>query len=132
MLEFNHNSLILEWKGAKPEDEELAQKVAKQVGSLYFSYNVPLQVYVEFNEDGKPESGISIENSTILNYMPRKQRCELLKFWQVFENIEHVTAQDVKDFMNVSALILEHLAEQFKKLDPAKDPEPCIYYPNCE
>lgn len=126
------NNKILEWKGARREDEKLAQKVATQVGSLYFSYNVPLQVYIEFNEDGKPESGINIENSNILNYMPRKERCEFLTFGQVFENIEHVTAQDVKDFMNVSALIPEHLAEQFKKLDPAKAPKPYVYYPNCE
>ena len=123
---------ILEWRGVKPEDEKLAQKVAKKVGELYFTYNLPLQVYVEFNEDGKPESGISIENSTILNYMPRKERCELLTFGQVFENTEYVAAQDVKDFMKVSALVLEHLAEQFKKLDPAKDPEPYVYYPNCQ
>lgn len=67
---------ILEWKGARRADEKLAQKVAKQVGSLYFSYNVPLQIYIVYNEDEKPKSGINIYQSNILNYSPRKDRLQ--------------------------------------------------------
>ena len=122
---------ILEWKGAKRADEKLAQKVAKQVGSLYFSYNVPLQIFIKYNENGKPESGIDICQSEILNYMPRKDRCEFITLDKVFVNAKKVTAKDVKDFMKVSALVLGNLAKQFKTLDPTKDPDPCIYYPNC-
>ena len=123
---------ILEWKGAKPEDEKLAQKVAKKVGELYFTYNLPLQINIVFNEDEKPESGIDIDSSVILNYMPRKERCERLSLRDVFILDTNVTAQDIKDLMKVSAVILVHLGEQFRKLNPAKDPESVIVYPNCK
>ena len=125
---------ILEWKGAKRADEKLAQKVAKKVGELYFTYNLPLQVNIVFNEDEKPESGIDLDSSVILNYMPRKERCERLSLRDVFtlDDGNPVTAQDIKDLMKVSAVILEHLAEQFKKFNPSKNSEPVIVYPNCQ
>ena len=132
MLELNNDSPILEWKDAKPKDEALARKISEklQLEKLYFAYNLPLQIWISFNEDRKPQSGINVHESTILNYMPRKDSCEILHLDEVFNSDEEITAQDIKDFMKVSATILEHLAEQFKRLDPAKDPESYAYYPN--
>ena len=59
-----------------------------------------------------------------------KTGCKLLTLDKVFIT-KKVTAKDVKDFMKVSALVLENLAKQFKTLNPTKDPDPSIYYPNC-
>lgn len=132
MLEVNQSSPILEWKDAKPEDEALARKISKklQLEKLYFTYNLPLQIWISFNEEENPKSGINAHESIILNYMPRKETCEMLPLDEVFNSYEEITAQDIKDFMKVSAIVLKHLASMMDSFNP-KDKSPAIYYPNC-
>ena len=123
---------ILEWNGATPAEERLAQKVSKklQLGAIYFSYNVPLQVWIAFNKEEDPKSGINFKKSQILNYMPRKECTEFLSFEDLFSSVNDVTDKDIKDFMKVSALVLENLARQFRKFNPLKLNRCEIYYPN--
>lgn len=123
---------ILEWRGAKPKDEALAKKISKklQLGSIYFTYNVPLQIWIGYNEDDKPKSGISLKKSLILNYMPRKEACKMESLSNIFSNDVEVTAQDLKDFMKISALIIKNLAKQMEKFNPFSETS-YVYYPNC-
>ena len=125
---------ILEWNGATPAEEHLAQKVSKtlQLGTLYFTYNVPLQVWIAFNKEEDPKSGINFKKSQILNYVPRKECTEFLSFDNLFSSVNDVTDKDIKDFMKVSALVLENLARQFKKFSPFNLKRNEIYYPNVE
>lgn len=127
----NNDSPILEWKDAKPEDEALARKASKklQLGKLYFAYNVPLQIWINYKEDDDPGSGIDLSESNILNYMPRKERCEFLNLDEVFSTSEDITAEDIKEFAKVSALILRNLAARMERLDPLGKNH-IVYYPN--
>ena len=121
---------ILEWKGASPKDEAIAQHISKKInlGSSYFRYNVPLQIHIFFNVFEKPRSGINMSTSYILNYMPRKSECRIQKLDELF--VRKPSNKDIKDFLHVSAVILKHLSKQFGKLDPLGDVG-CVYYPNC-
>lgn len=122
----NHQKIIT------PEDEARAKKVSKYLvlGETYFAYNVPLQIWIYWKDDENPKSGIDLDQSNILNYMPRKERCEFMRLSEVFSPSEDITVEIVKDFLHVSSLILKNLADQFTSLDFAKSEAPYVYYPN--
>ena len=131
-MKLNKTFAILEWNDAKAAEERLARKVSSklQLGDIYFTYNVPLQVHIIYNKEEDPKSGISFKNSTILNYMPRKCCARMQCFDEIFDMKQRPTAKDVKDFMKISGLVLENLAKQFKNFKPLKLDCSEIYYAN--
>ena len=131
-MKFTKISSILEWNDAKAADERLAKKVSSklQLGDIYFTYNVPLQVQIIYNKEEDPKSGINFKKSTILNYMPRKYRAQTQRLDEIFDMACEPTVKDIKDFMKVSGLILENLSKQFKSFKPLKLDNSMIYYPN--
>ena len=126
------NTTILEWKNASPKDEARAKKVSKYLalGETYFTYNVPLQIWIYWKDYENPKSGIDLDQSNILNYMPRKERCEFMKLSEVFSPSEDITVEIVKDFLHVSSLVLKNLADQFTKVDFSSNEAPYVYYAN--
>lgn len=77
---------------------------------LYWSYNLPLQIWP--SEEGCPER--------ILNYMPRKERCE------VIELSELLGEQTREEFLNTAATYLENLGRLMRAA--AADPTLMVYY----
>lgn len=94
-----------------PEVEDAARRIVDKVGTSYFSYNLPLQILGSANE---PKPNIR----TILNYMPRKERCETLWAGDVFE--ASYTPSDIKDFCTVTAAVLRNLARLFEEFGEGK------------
>lgn len=86
--------------------------------SLYWAYNLPLQVWPN-HEDMDDESS-PITDYRILNYMPRKER--------TFEVLlsELLGDQTREEFLETAALHLENLAKLFR--EAISDPNKCIYY----
>jgi len=129
----DNDSKILEWDGVDPKDEEAAKRISQklQLGEVHFAYNVPLQIWIAYNKEDEPESGINLSESRILNYMPRKERCEMEALDEVFSSDVDVTADDLKEFMRISALIVKNLAKQMENFDPlGGEDRNYIYYPN--
>lgn len=99
------------------------------IGSVFWAYNLPIQIWVYKNENDTNGSlgEININDSNILNYMPRKECCEFMTFNELFGgNVP--TDDDVKDLTIVTAAVLKNLAHRMimlgeKKLD-------YVYYPN--
>lgn len=86
--------------------------------SLYWAYNLPLQVS-PIRKDDEDESS-SIVGYRILNYMPRKERCEILDIEDV------IGEQTQEEFFESAAQHFENLAKQFRKL--AKKEIDTVYY----
>ena len=125
---------ILEWEDA--ESEFAAKCVSKnlQLGRTYFTYNLPLQIYIIY-KDGKErktpcllKSMIDMDKSYILNYMPRKEQLCTLKFSELF--INPPSKQDLENFTEVSAEILSHLGDLL--IEVGRRRKDIVYYPNCE
>ena len=131
----NSEYKILSWNDVDPKDEEAAKRISQklQLDDIYFAYNVPLQIWIAYNKGDEPESGINLSESRILNYMPRKERCETEALDEVFSSGVDVTVDDIKEFMRISALIVKNLAKQMENFDPLGG-EDCnyIYYPNTQ
>ncbi|AYW60736.1 TPA: hypothetical protein P6M77_001511 [Pseudomonas aeruginosa] len=86
--------------------------------SIYWAFNLPLQVW-PIHKDEDDESS-AITDFRILNYMPRKERiCEVYLS-------EVIGEQSREEFLETAALHFENLARLFRssKSDPGKH----IYY----
>lgn len=123
---------VLEWSDADPKDEAMAKRISKklQLGEIYFSFNVPLQIWIIYNEDENPESGINLEESAILNYMPRKEGCRMENLSDIFSSDEEISTDDLQDFMRVAAVILRNLARRMDDFNPLDMKKNLVYYPN--
>jgi hypothetical protein len=88
--------------------------------SLYWSYNLPLQAWPR-REDDEDENS-PIVGYRILNYMPRKERCESLEIEELLGE------QTQEEFFEAAADHLENLAKLFRNL--AKKEIDTIYYPD--
>ena len=75
-------------------------------GSLYWSYNVPLQMWPT-NEDPEDEES-KIIGWRVLNYMPRKERCCDLD--------EIITPDEMPAYCKNAAKLLRNLADRFDKM----------------
>lgn len=126
-------SRILLFKDATSEEEAAAKRSSLDIASLkeiYFRYNLPLQVFLIYNIEGDPRSGIDPQRSWIMNWMPRKGVVEKMTFGQLFGSEAEVTPQVVEDFMRASAACLRNLGSQMLKLGWRKTDN--VIYPNCE
>lgn len=123
---------ILEFSHATPEEEAAAKRVSKKLdlGEIYFTYNLPIQIFLAFKEDGDPQSGIDPYKAGVWNYMPRKNRMDEQTVADLFTDPDSITKDDIKDLMVVTAAILRNLGKEMLKLGEGKTD--CVYYPNCE
>lgn len=123
---------ILDFSHATEEEEAAAKRVSQKLGlgEIYFAYNLPIQVFIGYNEEGNPKSGINLSESCIWNYMPRKNAMAEETLEELFSSSEEVTAADIKDLMIVTAAILRNLSKEMLKLGEGKIAT--VYYPNCE
>ena len=87
---------------------------------LYWSYNLPLQIWPEY-EDPEDETS-KIVGHKILNYMPRRERT----VWTTLDEI--IEDQTRSEFLNDAAIHLENLAKQMR--DAAEDNNAVVYYPD--
>ena len=129
---FKKECPVLEWKGVDPKDEAAAKAISAKLdlGDIYFSFNVPLQIWITYNVEDQPRSGINLEESQVLNYMPRKERCEMQSLADIFSADAKVTPEDIKEFMRISALVMKNLARQMEKFNPLDLKKNLVYYPN--
>ncbi len=129
---FKKECPVLEWKGVDLKDEAAAKAISAKLdlGDIYFSFNVPLQIWITYNVEDQPRSGINLEESQILNYMPRKMRCEMQSLADIFSADAKVTPEDIKEFMRISALVMKNLARQMEKFNPLDLKKNSVYYPN--
>lgn len=87
--------------------------------SLYWGFNIPLQVWPVREEADNPSK---IVGTTILNYMPRKERCESV-------DLEELLGEQTREeFFNTAAEKLESLAAKMRLA--AKDETFVVYYPD--
>ena len=123
---------ILEFSHATPEEEAAAKRVSKKLdlGDIYFTYNLPIQILLSFKEDGDPQSGIDPYKTSVWNYMPRKNRMDEQTLADLFIDPDSITKDDIKDLMVVTAAILRNLGKEMLKLGEGKIDT--VYYPNCE
>ena len=123
---------ILEFSHATPEEEAAAKRVSKKLdrGEIYFSYNLAIQIVLDYMEDGDPKSGIDPYKTGVWNYMPRKNRMDEQTLADLFTDPDSITKDDIKDLMVVTAAILRNLGKEMLKLGEGKTD--CVYYPNCE
>ena len=86
--------------------------------ALYWAYNLPLQVWPKHAEPDDENSAIT--GHTVLNYMPRKERC-------VSCELEDLLGEQTREeFFESAAIHLENLARLMR--EAAKDPERRVYY----
>lgn len=83
-------------------------KPTEQWNGLYWAYNLPLQMWH------------SEEGWRVLNYMPRKERCQNLE--------ELVTKEELPQFCQNTATILRNLADLFELLGKGEINH--VYYPD--
>ena len=123
---------ILEFSHATPEEEAAAKRVSKKLdlGEIYFAYNLLIQIFLAYKEEGNPKSGIDPHETCVWNYMPRKNRMDEQSLADLFVDPDHITMADVKDLMVVTAAILRNLGKEMLKLGEGKTDT--VYYPNCE
>lgn len=91
--------------------------------SLYWAYNLPLQAF-PIRKDSEDENS-PVVDYRILNYMPRKERCQEFKLSEILDNEPDQTQEE---YFLAAAAHLENLANLFKKL--AKNEIKHIYYPD--
>ena len=119
---------ILEFSHATPEEEAAAKRVSKKLdlGEIYFTYNLPIQIFLAYKEDGDPDP----YKTGVWNYMPRKNKMDEETLADLFTDPDSITKDDIKDLMVVTAAILRNLGKEMLKLGEGKTD--CVYYPNCE
>lgn len=86
--------------------------------TAYWTFNLPLQLWPENGED---EEG-PVTGYRILNYMPRRERCETLRLEDCLGD------QTKEEYLEQAALVFENLAKLFRQAK--KNPEYHIYYPD--
>ena len=86
--------------------------------NIYWAYNLPLQVWPTYQDPDDEAS--PVVGTEILNYMPRKERCERIEL-----DLEGMTREE---FFERAAQTLENLARLMRKA--GRDPSKCVYYPN--
>ena len=119
---------ILEFN-ATEQEEIIAKRSAEAIhDSIYFSYNIPLQIriYKKCDNDGNETD---ILTGVITNYMPRKNSCCELTFSELF-GTDMPKKEDLKDFCNTTISILKNLIRQFESFRDGNTD--MVYYPNCE
>ena len=123
---------ILKFSHATPEEEAAAKRVSEKLdlGEIYFTYNLPIQIFLAYKEEGNPKSGIDPHETRVWNYMPRKNRMDLQLLADLFTDPDSITKDDIKDLMVVTAAILRNLSKEMLKLGEGKTD--IVYYPNCE
>lgn len=85
---------------------------------LYWTYNLPLQVFpIRADKDDETST---VTGHNILNYSPRKSRCEETDLSELLEN------QTAEEYFEAAAAHLEHLASMFRKY--AKGEIDHVYY----
>lgn len=87
---------------------------------LYWAYNLPLQVWPK-HQDSEDENS-PIVGARVLNYMPRKERCEDCDLSDLLGE------QTREEFFESAAQVLENLARLMR--EAAKDPALLVYYPD--
>jgi hypothetical protein len=89
--------------------------------SIYWSYNLPLQVWPVYED---PETvdfdSCPVVGTRILNYMPRKRRCEEIELSDVIGD------QTREEFFETAAIHLENLARLMRTVKD--DPRAHVYY----
>lgn len=85
---------------------------------LYWAYNMPLQVWPKHQDPDDENS--PIVGARVLNYMPRKERCEDSDLSDLLGE------QTREEFFESAALHLENLARLMR--EAAKDPALLVYY----
>jgi hypothetical protein len=95
--------------------------VSEQKNALYWSYNLPLQVWPRHEDCEDADS--RVVGARILNYMPRKERCETVDL------AELLGEQTREEYFETAALHLENLARLMRKA--AADPSFAVYYADC-
>jgi hypothetical protein len=94
-----------------------------RINSLYWAYNLPLQVWP--NHEDPDDEDSKIIGSRILNYMPRKERCCDLDL------DEARGSESREEFLLNAAVHLENLAKQFRDaavVEKETGNIPLIYY----
>ena len=87
---------------------------------LYWAYNLPLQVWPKHQDPCDEKS--PIVGARVLNYMPRKERCEDCDLSDLLGE------QTREEFFESAAQVLENLARLMR--EAAKDPALLVYYPD--
>ncbi len=86
--------------------------------SLYWAYNLPLQVWPRHQDP--EDSTTPIVDYQILNYMPRKERCCDLLLSEILEDQTH------EEFFEQAAKCFENLARLMRRM--ATDRAGHVYY----
>jgi hypothetical protein len=87
---------------------------------FYFIYNLPLQAWAR-HEDDEDESS-PVTDWRILNYMPRKERCQNLNLSEVLDDLSK------EQFCETAALVFENLARLWRALGKGEIDH--VYYPD--
>lgn len=87
---------------------------------LYWAYNLPLQVWPKHQDPCDEKS--PIVGARVLNYMPRKERCEDCDLGDLLGE------QTREEFFESAAQVLENLARLMR--EAGKDPALLVYYPD--
>lgn len=85
---------------------------------LYWAYNLPLQVWPRHRDPDDEDSPVI--GWRVLNYMPRKERCEDLDLAEILGE------QTREEFFESAARHLENLARLMR--EAAADTEKHVYY----
>jgi hypothetical protein len=88
--------------------------------TLYWAYNLPLQVHPFFQDEDDESSPVI--KTEIVNYMPRKERCIRCDLAETLE----ICGQTREEFFETAATYLENLARLMRMA--AKDPAMIVYY----
>lgn len=86
---------------------------------LYWAYNLPIQVWPQ-RQDPDDEAS-PVVGSQVLNYMPRKERCEMCDLEDLIGD------QTREEYFESAARILENLARLMR--EAGKDETKLVYYP---
>lgn len=87
---------------------------------LYWSYNMPLQMFPVYEHDEDDTS--PVVDYSVINYMPRKAGCVEVKLSDLLNEQTH------EEYCEAAAAHLEHLAKLFREM--AKKEVKYIYYPD--
>lgn len=94
-----------------------------KLNDIYWTYNIPLQVWpVRQEEENKDSPIVGYE---VLNYAPRKSSCSTMNSSDFKDLLKE---QNEEEFFNNAADKLEALAKKFRQM--AKKEISHIYYPD--
>ena len=113
---------ILEFSHATPEEEAAAKRVSKKLdlGAIYFTYNLPIQIFLAYKEEDNPKSGIDPHKTCVWNYMPRRNRMDEQTLADLCTVADSITKDDIEDLMVVTAAIVRNLGKEMLKLGEGK------------